>query len=225
MQEQLIQRDNMPKKKFSFYEGFNGRYHKVGEIKDLISQFKAFYYAEKRKDPTRSAIKIINDFNKQIKPLTFFPWEKQYRLWRKKWDADLLAEQGYKQQEREIRHLVKLRDEESAFIVPNEDTLEVGAKTLAGELLNDAFNILKTDQETDAGYTSDEEIRRRNYVLNVYNYVTKAVYGKEALRIKSNKDKRETVDFLMVILRQATAGKITEEELNLLKQSVKNNHD
>lgn len=208
------------KRRLSFYEGFDGHYHKVGEIRDLIPQFKAFYYADKRKDPSKSAIKIINDFNRQIAPLTFFPWEKQYRLWRKKWDAELLTEKGYKIQQREIRQLVKLQDEQNATIVPDEHTLELGAHTLAGELLNDAMGILKRDQDSEDAYEEEILIKRRNYVLNVFNYVMRAVHGKEALKIKSNAEKRETFGFLTALINRSTAGKITDEEMELLKQSV-----
>ncbi len=207
------------KKRLSFYEGFDGHYHKLAEIRDLIPQFKAFYYAEKRKDQSRSAIKIINDFNRQIAPLTFFPWEKQYRLWRKKWDAELLAEAGYLQQQREMRQLIKLQDEQNAVIVPDEYALERGAHTLAGELLNDAMSLLKRDQDDEESFDDEILIKRRNYILNVFNYVTKAVHGKEALNIKSNAEKRETLGFITALLNRSTAGKITDEEMAILKQS------
>ena len=212
-------------KKFSFYENFDGRYHKVGEIKELIPQFKVFYYAEKRKEPERSAIKIINDFNKQITPLTFFPWEKQYRLWRKKWDAELIAERGYSQQQRAIRQIVKLRDEQDAAIVPDEYALEIGAHTLAGELLNDAMSILKRDQENEDSYDEEILIKRRTYILNVFNYVTRAVHSKESLKIKSNAEKRETLGFLTALINRSTAGKITDDEMALLKQSATSKQD
>ena len=206
--------------KFSFYEDFDGNYHKVGEIRDLIPQFKAFYLAERRREPERSAIKIINDFNKSIAPFTFFPWEKQYRLWRKKWDVQLLAEQGYREEQRTTRQLIKMQDEQKALIVPDEYALEAGARTLAGELLNDAIGILKQDQESEESYEDDIIVKRRNYVLNVFNYVIKASHGKEALNIKSNADKRETANFMMNILNRATAGKLTDDEMGLLRASV-----
>lgn len=207
-------------KKFSFYENFDGNYHRVGEITDLIPQFKAFYYAEKRKDANKSAIRIINDFNKQISPFTFFPWEKQYRLWRKKWDAELLATEGFLQERKEIQQLVRLRDAQDAPMVPTEETLEAGAKSLAGELLNDAMGILKKDQDYEEAYEDEIIVKRRNYVLNVFNHVTKSVHSKEALRIKSNADKRQTAGFLMDLLSRATAGKMTDEEMEILKLSV-----
>ena len=207
-------------KKFSFYENFDGCYHKVNEIRDLIPQFKDFYCAVKRKEPRKSAIKIINDYNTQIVPLTFFPWEKQYRLWRKKWDAELMAIQGYREEQKEIRQLIKVKDEQNALITPTDESLEAGAKTLGGELLNDAMSILKKDQEEEELYEDEIIVKRRNYVLNVFNYITKSVHGKEALRLKSNAEKRETMGFLMNLMSHATAGKMTDNELELLKQSV-----
>lgn len=220
MADHNIQSENGNTKRFSFYENFDGHYHKIGELKELIPQFKMFYYAEKRKEPERSAIKIINDFNGQITPLTFFPWEKQYRSWRKKWDAELIAEQSYKQQQREMRQIIKLRDEQNAVIVPDEYALEVGTHTLAGELLNDAMDILKRDQENEDSYNEEILVKRRSYILNVFNYVTKAVHGKEALKLKSNADKRGTFGFLAALINRSTAGKITDDEMTLLKQSV-----
>lgn len=207
-------------KRFSFYENFDGHYHKVHEIRDLIPQFKAFYYAEKRKDPSMSAIKIINAYNAQIAPLTFFPWEKQYKLWRKKWDVELMAIQGYQEEQKEIRQLIKVRDDQNALTVPSDDSLEAGARTLGGELLNDAMNILKKDQEEEDLYEDEIIVKRRNYILNVYNYVTRSTHSKEALRLKSNSEKREAMGFLMDIMSMATAGKLTDEDMELLRQSM-----
>lgn len=211
---------NTTQPKFSFYEGFDGKYHKVGDIQELIPQFKAFYYAERRKEAGRSAIKIINDFNKEIAPFTFFPWEKQYRLWRKKWDTELLAEQGLKEEQRKLRQIIKVRDEQNALIVPDEYALQTGAHTLAGELLNDAMEILKRDQESEDAYKDEIIVKRRNYVLNVFNYVMKASHSKEALNLKANADKRQTADFMMTILNRATAGKLTGEDIELLRAST-----
>lgn len=220
MTEQNVPIQTSNTKKFSFYENFDGRYHKVHEIRDLIPQFKAFYYAEKRKDPSMSAIKIINAYNAQIAPLAFFPWEKQYKSWRKKWDAELLAIEGYQEEQKEVRQLIKVRDERSALIVPEDETLEAGARTLAGELLNDAMGILKKDQEEEDLYDDDIIVKRRNYVLNVYNHVTRSAHSKAALNLKSNAEKRQTMGFLMDLMSMATAGKLSEDDMSLLKQSA-----
>jgi hypothetical protein len=215
--EDLKSQMNTKATKFSFYENFDGNYHKIAELRELIPQFKAFYYTEKRKDPSMSAIKIINAYNAQIAPLTFFPWEKQYKLWRKKWDAELLAIEGYKEEQKEIRELIQVRDKKNVLVVPSDESLEAGAKTLAGELLNDAMDILKKDQADEELYEDEVIIKRRNYVLNVYNYVTKSAHSKEALRLKSNSEKRESISFLMNLMSLATAGKITDDEMNTLE--------
>jgi hypothetical protein len=164
-------------------------------------------------------MKIINDFNKTIAPFTFFPWEKQYRLWRKKWDAQILAEQGYREEQKAARQIVKLQDEQVA-IVPDEYALEAGAHTLAGELLNDALGILKQDQESEESYEDEIIVKRRNYVLNVFNYVMRASHGKQVLNIKTNAEKRETADFMMTLLNRAAAGKLTDKEMEMLRASI-----
>jgi hypothetical protein len=217
MEDEKAQENTKPK--FSLYEGFDGRYQKVGEIRELIPQFKTFYLAERRREPERSAMKIINDFNKTIAPFTFFPWEKQYRLWRKKWDAQILAEQGYREEQKAARQIVKLQDEQVA-IVPDEYALEAGAHTLAGELLNDALGILKQDQESEESYEDEIIVKRRNYVLNVFNYVMRASHGKQVLNIKTNAEKRETADFMMTLLNRAAAGKLTDKEMEMLRASI-----
>jgi hypothetical protein len=214
-----------PQTRFSFYENFDGHYHKVGEIRDLIPQFKAFYYAQKREDPAKSAVAIINAFNGQITPFTFFPWEKQYKLWRKKWDAELLAEQGFKEERKRVREIVHLRDEREVVIIPDNESLDAGARTLAGELLNDAMGILKHDQGNEEAYEDDVIVKRRAYVLNVFNYVTKSVHGTESLRLKSNAEKRENAGFLMDLLAHATAGKMTDDDLETLKLSITPHED
>lgn len=218
MDTQKPQNDAKPK--FSLYEDFDGRYQKVGELRELIPQFKAFYLAERRREPERSAMRIINDFNKSIAPFTFFPWEKQYRLWRKKWDAQVLAEQGYREEQKAARQIVKLQDEQAA-IVPDEYALEAGAHTLAGELLNDALGILKQDQESEESYDDEIIVKRRNYVLNVFNYVMRASHGKQVLNIKTNAEKRETADFMMTLLNRAAAGKLTDNEMEMLRASIR----
>jgi len=104
--------------------------------------------------------------------------------------------------------------------VPSDDSLEAGAKTLGGELLNDALSILKRDQKEEELYEDEVIVKRRNYVLNVYNYITRSAHSKETLRLKSNAEKRETMGFLMDLMSRATAGKMTDENMALLKQSV-----
>ena len=81
--------------------------------------------------------------------------------------------------------------------------------------------LFRSDQDNEDSYDEEILVKRRSYILNVFNYVTKAVHGKEALKLKSNADKRETFGFLTALINRSTAGKITPDEMQLLKQSIR----
>ncbi|MBT9151003.1 MAG: hypothetical protein DDT40_01184 [candidate division WS2 bacterium] len=91
--------------------------------------------------------------------------------------------------------------------------------------MNDAMNILKKDQVYEEHYDDEVIMKRRNYVLNVFNFVTRAVHSKQALLIRGQSERRETAGFLMDLVRRSTAGKITPDEMVLLKQSFGRNKD
>jgi hypothetical protein len=81
--------------------------------------------------------------------------------------------------------------------------------------------MLRQDQESGEDMYEDEIlIKRRHYVLNVFNFVMRAVNQKEALLIKKQQEKRETASFLMDLIRKSTAGRVTPEEMTLLKSSI-----
>jgi len=85
--------------------------------------------------------------------------------------------------------------------------------------LNDAMQMLKEDQELEEIYTNDELIKRRSYIINVFSHATRLVHGKASLMLKASEESRNTAGFLMSLLSRATAGKITDEEMALLKSS------
>lgn len=214
-------------KKPPYLGNVTGHYQKIGELRDLIPKFKDFYYSKMEENPNYSKLKIIDEFNNIISPQIFKPWASQYRRWYRRWDEDILAKiAGAKSaiMSSEIQ-AIKTRDENNSLIIPTEQELESGAKNLAGELMNDAMGILKSDQMNEDLYDDEVLIKRRTYVLNVFNYVMRAVTAKEALVIKRQQEKRETAGFLMDLIRRSTAGRITPDEMSLLKQSftIKNN--
>lgn len=198
------------------------RYQKIGEIRDLIPRFKEFYYAKLEELPNYSKLKLIDDFNNTIAPQVFKPYPSQYRRWYRRWDEDILAKvAGAKMAlTSPERKAVRVRDENNQMIVPTENELESGAKTLGGELMNDAMEMLKSDQMNEDLYDDEVLIKRRSYILNVFNYVMSAVSRKEALAIKRSQEKRETAGFLMDLIRRSTAGKITPDEMQLFRDSV-----
>lgn len=206
----------------SYYGESFVRYMKVEEIQHLISDFKNFYYAQKIEDFKIGLLEIIHGFNEIIAPERFHPNTSTIRWWAKKWERDIFEQQDIETTDvivkKHIPQVIQTRDEKG-MVVPQETTLEAGAKTLGGELLNDAFTMLKEDQDLEEIYSSDELIKRRNYILNVMSHVTSLVYKKQELMLKANAEKRETANFLINILRQATAGKVSSEDLSLLKGS------
>lgn len=223
--------DNKPKWKKketifkSYGEDWDGEFTKVAEMADLIPSFKAFYFGEKRADPKKSVLLIVKEFNKKIFPLRLYPYPTQYQSWRKKWDKQLLLEMGMVEQRiteaKRVRDVVNVRDaERGVTLVPSESELEGGIKTLGGMLVNDAVEMLQDDKELEEIYDSDELIKRKNYVLNVFAHVTRHVQGKEALAIKKHAEGRETAGFLMNLLNSAKAGRMGTDDLTVLENSI-----
>lgn len=199
-------------------------------IRDLIPAFKAHFYAERIKDPKMSGKEIINSFNEMVAfPLnrTFFPYMKNVSLWKAKWERDI-AEQKKGQKEEDglmvitprasVKQILKTRGENGELVLgTGYGDIEAGLTTLAGELTNDAMQMLRDDQEIGEVYDDEVLIKRRNYIVNVFGHVTKLVHGKAALILKASEEKRENAGFLMSLLAKATAGKLSEEEMGALK--------
>lgn len=208
-----------------FGQTFNG-YQKIPEIVDLIPVFKDFYYAAKIKEPNARLSVILQNFGKEIcEPVgrKFHPYTTNVRTWRTKWDLDLMQQMKDKEiisaEPKNVYQVIKTRDSERNLILGQVDDnqLEAGIKTLGGELLNDAMQMLKDDQDLDEIYNTDELIKRRNYVVNVFAHATRLVHGKAALMLKASAEKRESASFLMDLLAQATSGNLTEDQLALLE--------
>ena len=202
------------------------RYAKVGEISDLIATFKEYYYEEKVKNFQTTSTEIIRNFNRDVAfPIgrTFFPYTSQYKGWRAKWDRDILESRKVGGLEvldqKQVLQVIKTRNEDNELILgaADDSSLEAGVRTLGGELLNDAFQILREDQALEEIYTQEELMRRRNYIVNVFSHTTKLVHGKAALMLKASQEKRENASFLMTFLSKATAGKLSETEVGILK--------
>lgn len=211
--------DKKGKKLGFWYKNFDGKFSKLEEIRDLIPKFKDFYYEKKIADMSWTSTKMIDGFNELIAPQRFFPTGDMYRRWRKKWDNEISQKVLGASISKYDERLVETRNRDNELLVPSEIQLEMGSKTLAGELMNDAMSILKNDQAREELYDDETIIKRRNYVLNVFNFVTRAVHSKQALSIKANAEKRETASFLMDLVKRSTAGKVTTDEMSLLKQS------
>lgn len=201
-------------------------YQKVGEILDLIPVFKEYYYAEKIKNPNAPLYPTIKAFNEEScypEGKKFHPYPTQLRHWRKKWDLDLMnqREEGRElviYEPKKIKQVIKTRGEGGELILGADyGALEQGVGTLAGELINDAAQMLRDDQELEDIYSSEELMKRRAYIVNVFAHTTKLVHGKAALMLKASAEKRENANFLMGLLAKATSGKLSDEEMSMLE--------
>lgn len=213
----------LKRKKFPTYVGFDGRFRKIGELRDRLPAFRNFYI-EKRfiGGEKLSAIKIVDQFNATTPPSDFFPHATMFARWRKRWDAEQSGLVKSAEQRVEVargRQLVK----EAEVYTP--ETLEQGANSLAAELLNDARETLRDTNEREELFDDEVVVKRKQYVLNVFAYVTKASHSAQALDIKRHAEGRETAGFMLDILRRATAGKLSAEDLATLRGSTNQHAD
>lgn len=209
-----------------FGESFEG-FQKVADLRPNLPAFKEFYYTKKVQDTTLSSRQILIEFNETIAPDKFHPYPNQLKFWTAKWDKNILEQMGYKTEKGLIvkgdvyQHIkTRAQDQSLAYGTPEDETLEAATRTLGGELVNDALSMLRNDQELEEIYDSDELIRRRTYVVNVFAHVTRSVHKKAELMLKASQEKRETAGFLMDLMRSAAAGKLTQEQIDLMKSST-----
>lgn len=216
----------------AFYGERFETFDKMEAIRDLIPAFKAHFYAERIKDSKLAGKEIINSFNESVAfPLgrTFFPYMTNLRGWKAKWELDIAAQRKEQRVEDElglavitprasVKQVLKTRGEGGELVLgTGYGEIEAGLTTLAGELTNDAMQMLRDDQEIGEVYDDEVLIKRRNYIVNVFGHVTKLVHGKAALILKASEEKRENAGFLMSLLAKATSGKLSPEELGALK--------
>ena len=218
-QEPQAHGGSLKRKSYPTYAGFDGRFRRLAEVRDRIPAFREFYI-EKRyvdKDNKLSAIKIVDQFNELNPPGDFFPESGMYRRWRNKWDDEavgLAKTAEIRLAEREERKLI---DPEAN---PTMVQLEESMHTLGAELANDAMTTLRETQDREEYFDDEVVVKRKQYALNVFAYITKAAHSKTALDLKKHGEARETAGFMLDILRRANAGKLSDDELAVLRGSV-----
>lgn len=213
-------------------EHFDG-YMRVGQLVEQLPAFKEHYYQERIKNPNVNAFDVLQTFNEQAcypNGTKFHPYPTQYKTWRKKWDRDILAQNIDKDviiyEPKNIRQVVKTRGEGGELVLGADyGELEAGMTTLAGELINDAAQMLRDDQELEDIYDTDELMKRRAYIVNVFSHTTKLVHGKAALLLKKSAETRENANFLMGLLAKASSGKLSDEEMSALETTYTPTHN
>ncbi|MBT9151004.1 MAG: hypothetical protein DDT40_01185 [candidate division WS2 bacterium] len=101
-------------------------------------------------DPSWKNIKLIDAFNELTNPpRKFFPTIDMYKRWRRKWDDEIAQKIFGAKLSKIEKKIIVTSNERNELIPPSDNELEMGGKILAGELMNDAMNILKKDQVVD----------------------------------------------------------------------------
>lgn len=197
--------------------------HTVPQIVDLVGDFKEYFYRERPQYLKKPMIWFVRQFDEEVaRPMgrSFRPDTKVVNGWMKKWDKDLAKKLNLPVLSRnsnvEIEQIIKTRNEDM-MLVPSDNELEGGLRTLGGELVNDALHMLKQDQELEEVHSPEALIKRRTYIVNVLNHATRLSQGKQALKLKEIEEKRNTTGFLMGLLSKASSGTMSDEELALLK--------
>lgn len=200
------------------------KYRKLEELRPYVAEFKEYYYQRMLAQAAANPQSVLNDFNKDHPDYMFWPYAPQYRKWQNMWNIDINAKRsGMSLAPIVSKNLVTVRDKLGGLIAPPPTSdIEAGSRTLAGELMNDAMSMLEDDKKRgDELYTDDILIKRRKYILSVYNFVSRNSMSAEMLNIKKQENTRENTNFLMDLLRRSTAGKISKEEMSLLRSSTK----
>ena len=212
---------SLKRSKFPTYANFDGRFRKLAEIRDRLPAFRDFYIERRfqTNDGEKfNAIKIVDLFNAITPPADFFPQTGMYQRWRKKWDAEHSGLVHTAEERLALREETRLLDPNAN---PTMSQLEDKMHTLGAELANDAMQTLRETQDREEYFDDEVVVKRKAYVLNVFAYITKAAHSKTALDIKRQGEARETAGFMLDILRRANAGKLSDDELDLLRGSVR----
>lgn len=205
---------------------FSG-YVPLPQLRELLPVFKEYYYVKRLKKPDLLPRKIIKMFIKEMcapQNKLFFPTLSQYKHWSTMWDTDIEEQLALKNGEITIetgvRQLVTTQTRDLQITSPEAGDIEAATRTLAGDLLNDAHQMLKRDQAIGEIYDDDVLMKRRGYIVNVLAHATKLAHGRASIDIKAKQNQREEANFLMDILAKATAGELSAEEMEVLESTV-----
>lgn len=223
MQEPQAHGGSLKRRSYPVYKNFDGQYRKLQELRHRIPEFRDFYIQKRFVGKEKlSAIKIVDQFN-ELYPhkegeLPFFPNPGMYQRWRKRWDAEqtgLVKTAEVRLAEREEARLINTDDPHPMEI------LEERVNTLGAELANDAMQTLRETQDREEYFDDEVVVKRKQYALNVFAYITKAAHSKATLDLKRHAEGRETAGFMLDILRRANAGKLSSDEIAVLRGSIR----
>lgn len=188
---------------------FNG-YDHIKYLRPHFSRFKEYYRNYRRSDPGTKRRMILGEFHKEMKKegLSFQLDYREFNKIANEIDAELFPSDPNIPEDGII-------PESGEVVEVCNRPLEKRIETLADALIDDAHTTLNND-------TMDEDVQdmvaRKKYATAVLTSVTRLVQGKKALELKTSEEKRNNTSFLMDMLKKATAGTISTDDVNFLKK-------
>lgn len=198
---------------------FQGAFTDPREDMEAFRLFKDFYMEQRVLRPKEDPKTFVGDFNALIEPKEFFPSYQAYKRMCAQFDKQIAKEHRGDPAAAMVLAASKRNKRVFADLGPrNEEQLDLGVRTLAGLLVDDAVGLVREEaRDPDDHMGSNEFVKRRMYALNVLNHVGRTLKGKAEIRLRSAAEKRETAGFLMGIMNKALSGKISPEQLEAMK--------
>lgn len=195
----------------------------------IVEELRKFYLDE-RKAGRGDQWQIFRDFrkSKEFEGIWFNPYRNVVEGFFRRWEQSLpfhvkkIVRNKDTQKMPEKRVLMK----EVAY-----HELESSSKNLQQILVDDALDLIdesKKDYEAiDAnggiwGRTDYEKIRlaKKKLALAISEKVLAGAHKYQLIALKKNSEKRATAGFLMDLVRRSAAGDISEQEMEVLENSV-----
>ncbi len=211
--------------KIRAYTPITGMEHLVAELKD--------YYLKERKVGRTDQNQIFRDFREMCKAernIWFNPAQAQLTNWKKKWEKSLpIHVRKIVLKQKDV--IENMKDEKLHIKEIAYHDLEDGAKNLQQMLIEDAENLLAESREEYQGIDENggmlgkeayEKLRlkRKEIALSISKEVLSGVHKHELIKIKKNKEGRETAGFHLDLVKSATSGELSDVDLELLEQGV-----
>ena len=189
----------------------NGKHHRHDLYKTLIPTFRDYYFKQRMTGIT-DYTDIIIGFQNAVKPKEFYPYPTAYRKWIENWEKAIVKAQT----EREKCNIVETADVERSRMTTDK-MIQDGANKLSLLLMNNAQLTLENAalEEDQLGKRS---IAGKKLAVSVLSGLTKLTQGNRSLELKEKANDRDNIGFFMNLIREAKAGKLTEETLELLTQ-------
>lgn len=206
-------------------------YTNITGMEDTLEEFRQYYLGERQIGREDSAL-IFREFRKQkeIEGIHFNPYPNYLKQLYKRFDKELPP---YLQKYQSAKDVAKNnRENRVALGQIQYEELENRSKSLHSLLLDEAEELINEsklsfedyleahpDEMWSAKDLKKHQMEQKKLALGVAERVSAVVQKNSVIKLKKNKEGRETAGFLMDLMKKATTGELTEEEMQLLENS------